>query len=48
MAVVDGGQEGGIDGAEGCSVKILGEFPFGIIVVEDSVAWFGLEIVCDC
>ena len=43
MYIVDGGQEGRLDGAEGCSVKILGEFPFGNILVEDSVClvWVG-------
>ena len=43
MAVIDGGQEGGIDGAEGYSVKILGKFSFGDILVEDSVClvWVG-------
>ena len=43
MAVVDGGQEGGIDGAEGCSVKILCWFAFGNILLEDTVClvWVG-------
>ena len=29
MAVVDGGNEGRIDGAEGRSVEVLGKFAFG-------------------
>ena len=43
MAVVDGGQEGGIDGAEVCSVKILGKFAFGNVLAEDAVClvWAG-------
>ena len=43
MAVVDGVQEGGIDGAEGCSVKIFGKFAFGNILAEDAVClvWVG-------
>ena len=43
MAVVDGGKEGGLDGDEGCSVKILGNFAFGNVLAEDSVClvWVG-------
>ena len=43
MAVVDGGKEGGIDGAEGCSVKILGKFAFDNVFAEDVVClvWVG-------
>ena len=43
MAVVDGGQEGGLDGAEGCSVKILVNFAFGNILAGDAVClvWVG-------
>ena len=37
MVVVDGGQESGINGAEGRSVKILGKFVFGNVLMEDSV-----------
>ena len=43
MAVVDGGQEGGLDGAEGRNVKILGKFAFGNVLAEDAVClvWVG-------
>ena len=43
MAVVDGGQEGGPDGAEGRSVKILGKFALGNVLAEDAVflVWLG-------
>ena len=43
MAVIDGGNEGGIDGAEGCSVKVLGKFAFGNVLAEDAVClvWVG-------
>ena len=37
MSVVDGGQEGGLDGAEGRSVEILGKFVFGNVLAEDAV-----------
>ena len=37
MAIVDDGKEGGLDGAEGCSVKILGKLAFGNVLAEDSV-----------
>ena len=37
MDVVDGGQEGGLDGAEGHSVSTLGKFAFGNILAEDAV-----------
>ena len=37
MEIVDGGQEGGLDGSEGFSVKILGKFAFGNILAEDAV-----------
>ena len=37
MAVVDGGNEGGLDRAEGCSVKVLGKFLFGDVMAENSV-----------
>ena len=37
MAVVDGGQEGGPDGAEGLSVKMLSKFLFANVLVEDAV-----------
>ena len=43
MAIVDGGQEGALDGAEGRSVKILGKFAFGNVLAEDAVClvWLG-------
>ena len=43
MAVVDGDNEGGIDGAECCSVKLLGNFVFGNVLAEDAVClvWVG-------
>ena len=43
MAVVDGGNEGGIDGDEGRSVKVLGKFAFGNVLAEDAVClvWVG-------
>ena len=43
MDVVNGGQKGGLDGAEGCSLKILGEFTFGNVLEEDAVClvWVG-------
>ena len=43
MAVVDGGQKRGLDGAEGRRVKILGKFPFDNVLAEDAVllVWVG-------
>ena len=41
MAVVGGGDEGGLDRAEGCSVKLLGEFTFGDVMAENSVCLIG-------
>ena len=43
MDVVDGGKEGGLDGAEGYSIKILGKFAFGNVLEEDAVClvWVG-------
>ena len=43
MAVVDGGQEGGIDGDEDRRVKMLGKFAFGNVLAEDAVClvWVG-------
>ena len=43
MAVVDGSQKRGLDGAEGHRVKILGKFPFDNILAEDDVllVWVG-------
>ena len=37
MAVVDGGNEGGIDRDEGCSVKVLGKFTLGDVMAENAV-----------
>ena len=36
VAVVDGGNEGVLDRAEGCSVKVLGEFTIGNVMVENA------------
>ena len=43
MAVFDGRNEGGLDGAEGCSVKLLGKVAFGNVLAEDAVClvWVG-------
>ena len=43
VAAVDGGYEGRFDGAEGCRMKLLGEFKVGGVVVENVVglAWMG-------
>ena len=43
VAVVDGSQEGGLNGAEGFSMKILGKFSFSKILDEDAVClvWVG-------
>ena len=32
MSVVDGSDEGGLDRAEGCSVKVLGNFALGDVM----------------
>ena len=48
MDVSDRGQEGGIEGAEGRSVKILGKFAFGNVLQRMLFAWFGWECVGDC
>ena len=37
MAIVDGGDEGGLDRAEGCSVKVLGKFALGDVMAENAV-----------
>ena len=37
MAVVDGGQECGLDRAEGCIVEILGKFAFSNVLAGDVV-----------
>ena len=43
MAVVDDGNEGGLDGAEGYSMKVLDKFAFGNVLAEDDVClvWVG-------
>ena len=43
MVIVDGGKEGGLEGAEGCSVKILGKFAFGNVLAEYAIClvWVG-------
>ena len=49
MAVVDGSKEVGIDGAEGCSVKILDKFAFGSVLEEDAIClvWVGRALLID-
>ena len=37
MAVVDGGDEGRLDRAEGCCVKLLGKFAIGGVMAENAV-----------
>ena len=37
MAVVDGGDKGGLDRAEGCSVKVLVNFALGDVMADNSV-----------
>ena len=37
IAVVGGGDEGSLDGAEGCWVKVLGKFALGGVMAENSV-----------
>ena len=37
MDFVDGGDEGRLDGSEGCCVELLGEFSFGGIMVDNTV-----------
>ena len=37
MAVVDGSDEGGLDRAESCSVKVLGKFALGDVMAENAV-----------
>ena len=37
MAVFDGGNEGGIERAEGCSVKVLGKFALGDVMEGNAV-----------
>ena len=37
MAVVDGGDEGRLDGAEGCWVKVLGKFALGGVMADNAV-----------
>ena len=43
VAVVDGGYKGGLERAEGCSVKVLGKFTLGDVMEENSVClvWMG-------
>ena len=43
MAVVYGINEGGLDVAERCSMKVLGKFAFGNVLAEDafSLVWVG-------
>ena len=43
MVVVDGGDEGILDGVEGCCVKVLGKFALGGVMAEDTVClvWMG-------
>ena len=37
MAVVDGGNEGGLDRTEGCSMKVLGKFTIGDVMANNDV-----------
>ena len=37
MAVVDSENEGGLDRAEGCSMKVLGKFAIGDVMAENAV-----------
>ena len=37
VAVIDGGNEGSLGRAEGCSVKVLGKFALGDIMEENAV-----------
>ena len=37
VAVVDGGNEGRLDGAEGCCVEVLGKFALGGVMAENAV-----------
>ena len=37
MAVVDGGNKGGLDRAEGCSVKLLVKFALGNVMAGGAV-----------
>ena len=39
MAVVDGGDEGELYRAEGCSVKLLSKFAIGDVVADNSVCF---------
>ena len=43
MALVDGGNEGRFDGAEGGRVEVFGEFAFGGVTAKDTVGlvWMG-------
>ena len=43
MAFVDGGNEGGLDRAKGCSMKVLGKFAIGDVMAENSIflVWIG-------
>ena len=43
MAVVNGGDEVGLDMSEGCSVKVLGKFALGDVMAENAVClvWIG-------
>ena len=40
MAFVDGGNEGGLDRSEGCSVKVLSKFRLGNVMAENAVCFF--------
>ena len=43
VAVVDSGNEGELDRAEGCSVKVLGKFALGDVMADNAVClvWMG-------
>ena len=40
VEIVDGGNEGRLDRAEGCCVKVLGKFALGGIMAENAVCLF--------
>ena len=44
MALVDGGDEGKFDIAEGCHMVLFGEYAFGGVIAKNSVVlvWMGM------
>ena len=45
MAVVDGGNEGGLGRDEVCSAKVLGKFALGDVMAENSVCLVRMEVL---